>query len=68
MTEATIPPYTKPLPDMRPEGDHWWAAMKEHKLLLPTNASVQAASVRFIQSGSLRADGSKAPIARPEQR
>ena len=38
MTEATLPPYTKPLPDMRPEGDHWWKAMKEHTLLLPTNA------------------------------
>ena len=38
MTEATIPPYTKPLPDMRPEGDHFWAGTREHKLLLPTNA------------------------------
>ena len=38
MTETTTPPYTKPLPDMRPEGDHWWAAMKEHTLLLPTDA------------------------------
>ena len=37
MTESTKPAYTKPLPDMRPEGDHWWAAMKEHKLLLPTD-------------------------------
>ena len=28
--------YQKPLPDMRPEGDHFWAGTKEHKLLLPT--------------------------------
>ena len=39
MSETTKPAYTKPLPDMRPEGDHWWAAMKEHKLLLPTDSS-----------------------------
>ena len=31
---------------------------------LPTNASVHGACVRFMQSGSLRADGTKAPIAR----
>lgn len=31
-------PYTKPLPDMRPEGTHFWAGTKEHKLLLPTDA------------------------------
>lgn len=30
-------PYTKPLPDMRPEGNPYWAGTKEHKLLLPTN-------------------------------
>ena len=28
--------YAKPLPDMRPEGDGYWAGTKEHKLLLPT--------------------------------
>lgn len=28
--------YKKPLPDMRPEGTTFWAATKEHKLLLPT--------------------------------
>lgn len=28
--------YLKPLPDMRPEGDAFWAGTKEHKLLLPT--------------------------------
>jgi uncharacterized OB-fold protein len=28
--------YQKPLPDMRPEGDAFWAGTKEHKLLLPT--------------------------------
>ena len=30
--------YQKPLPDMRPEGDAFWASMKEHKLMLPTGA------------------------------
>ncbi len=30
------PAYTKPLPDMRPEGEAFWAGTKEHKLLLPT--------------------------------
>jgi len=39
MSDTTTAPYTKPLPDMRPEGDHWWAAMKEHKLLLPTDST-----------------------------
>lgn len=29
------PKYEKPLPDMRPEGDPFWAGTKEHKLLLP---------------------------------
>lgn len=28
--------YEKPLPDMRPEGDEFWAGTKQHKLLLPT--------------------------------
>ena len=32
-TESTKPAYTKPLPDMRPEGDHFWAGTREHKLL-----------------------------------
>ena len=32
-------PYLKPLPDMRPEGNHYWAGTKEHKLLLPTDAA-----------------------------
>jgi len=35
MTEK--PAYTKPLPDMRPEGERFWAAAKEHKLLLPVD-------------------------------
>lgn len=30
------PAYTKPLPDLRPEGEPFWAGTKEHKLLLPT--------------------------------
>jgi uncharacterized OB-fold protein len=29
------PPYTKPLPDLRPEGEPFWAGTREHKLLLP---------------------------------
>jgi uncharacterized OB-fold protein len=33
-TTAT-PAYTKPLPDLRPEGAPFWAGTKEHKLLLP---------------------------------
>ena len=36
--QSTTPAYTKPLPDMRPEGDHFWAGTREHKLLLPTDA------------------------------
>lgn len=32
------PAYTKPLPDMRPDGTAFWAGTKEHKLLLPTGA------------------------------
>jgi uncharacterized OB-fold protein len=36
--QSTKPAYTKPLPDMRPEGDHFWAGTREHKLLLPTDA------------------------------
>ncbi len=36
MAETTEKPkYEKPLPDMRPEGDAFWAATKEHKLMLP---------------------------------
>ncbi len=36
MPETTEKPrYEKPLPDMRPEGDAFWAGTKEHKLLLP---------------------------------
>ena len=36
MSETTEKPrYEKPLPDMRPEGDPFWAGTKEHKLLLP---------------------------------
>lgn len=36
MAETTEKPkYEKPLPDMRPEGDAFWAGTKEHKLLLP---------------------------------
>jgi uncharacterized OB-fold protein len=38
MSETTEKaPYTKPLPDMRPEGDPFWAGTKEHKLLLPAD-------------------------------
>jgi uncharacterized protein len=33
--EATKPAYTKPLPDLRPEGERFWEGMREHKLLLP---------------------------------
>lgn len=36
--QSTTPAYAKPLPDMRPEGDHFWAGTREHKLLLPTDA------------------------------
>lgn len=39
MTETTKPAYAKPLPDMRPEGDTFWAGTREHKLLLPTDGS-----------------------------
>ena len=35
---AEKPVWTKPLPDMRPEGDPFWAGTKEHKLLLPAAA------------------------------
>ena len=38
MSESTKPAYTKALPDMRPEGDHWWKAMHDHTFLLPTDA------------------------------
>lgn len=30
--------YSKPLPDMRPEGDAFWKATKEHKLMLPAGS------------------------------
>jgi uncharacterized protein len=36
---TTKPAYTKPLPDMRPEGDRFWEGTREHKLLLPTDAA-----------------------------
>ena len=40
MSETTEKPvWTKPLPDMRPEGDPFWAGTKEHKLLLPADAA-----------------------------
>ena len=29
--QSTTPAYTKPLPDMRPEGDHFWAGTLRHK-------------------------------------
>jgi uncharacterized OB-fold protein len=32
---STTPAYTKPLPDLRPEGQPFWAGVREHKLLLP---------------------------------
>ena len=32
---TTVPPYTKPLPDLRPDGDPFWAGTRERKLLLP---------------------------------
>jgi uncharacterized protein len=35
---AEKPVWTKPLPDMRPEGNAFWAGTKEHKLLLPAAA------------------------------
>lgn len=34
--QSTKPAYTKPLPDLRPEGEAFWAGTREHKLLLPT--------------------------------
>jgi uncharacterized OB-fold protein len=36
MSEQTKPDYRKPLPDLRPEGEAFWAGTKEHKFLLPT--------------------------------
>ena len=33
--QQTKPAYTKPLPDLRPEGDRYWEGAREHKLLLP---------------------------------
>jgi uncharacterized OB-fold protein len=40
MSDTSTPPapYAKPLPDLRPEGERFWAGTKEHKLLLPTDA------------------------------
>ena len=39
MPETTEKPrYEKPLPDMRPEGDAFWAGTREHRLLLPADA------------------------------
>ena len=37
--QTTKPAYTKTLPDMRPEGERFWAGTKEHKFLLPTDAN-----------------------------
>lgn len=34
--QSTKPAYTKPLPDLRPEGTKFWEGTREHKLLLPT--------------------------------
>ena len=43
MSETTEKPaYAKPLPDMRPEGDPFWAGTKEHKLLLPAGGDGKA--------------------------
>jgi uncharacterized protein len=33
--QSTKPAFTKPLPDLRPEGQKFWASTREHKLLLP---------------------------------
>lgn len=33
--ETSETKYTKPLPDLRPEGAKFWEGTKEHKLLLP---------------------------------
>lgn len=33
--QSTKPAYTKPLPDLRPEGVEFWAGTRAHKLLLP---------------------------------
>src|SRR5262249_39198338 len=38
MSTTEKPAYTKPLPDMRPDGVKFWEGTKEHKLLLPTGA------------------------------
>ena len=32
--EATKPAYTKPLPDLRPEGERFWEGTREHKLVV----------------------------------
>jgi uncharacterized OB-fold protein len=37
-TTSTKPAYTKPLPDLRPEGERFWAACREHRLILPADA------------------------------
>ena len=65
--QSTKPPYTKPLPDMRPEGDHFWAAMqraqaaaadrrRRQALLVPAGARARAPSSRSSGS-SPRAPG-----------
>lgn len=33
--QSSKPAYTKPLPDLRPEGEKFWAGTREHKFLLP---------------------------------
>lgn len=33
--QSTKPAYTKPLPDLRPEGQTFWEGTRQHKLLLP---------------------------------
>jgi uncharacterized OB-fold protein len=38
-TTSTKPAYTKPLPDLRPEGEPFWAACREHRLILPADPS-----------------------------
>jgi uncharacterized OB-fold protein len=36
---TTKPAYTKPLPDLRPEGAPFWAACREHRLILPADGA-----------------------------
>ena len=38
-TTTTKPGYTKPLPDLRPEGERFWAACREHRLILPADSA-----------------------------